>query len=153
MVVKNKSPIWSKEIRKFLEQWFSSLMEGIEQINDSMWPEILAFTEHACAHIHLDEFKQTWEKSEGFDDFLLELNKLGGEFFEKINENQLKATYTKCTCPFVQLGFINSPILCNCSPNWLAHKFEVILGKNVEVITEQSILRGAETCRFTILLD
>ncbi|MHA2226289.1 MAG: hypothetical protein ACXAC8_13860 [Candidatus Hodarchaeales archaeon] len=146
---------WDSEFKKFLKQWFSGLMEGMEQLNDETWPKILEMTGRACARVHAVElFQNTWENSENMDDFIIKINTaLGAKIYERIDDKTLSASYSQCYCPLVKHGLIDSPILCNCSPNWLIENFETILEKPVTVTTNRTIIRGAKTCNFTIAYD
>lgn len=143
---------WDAEFKSFLKEWFSGLIAGIEKLNDETWPKVLELTGRACARVHSGElFWETWEATHNIDDFLVEINKAYGEkVFKKIDEDTISVRYSKCTCPLVEHGLVDSPILCSCSPNWLAENFETILKKPATVITEKTILRGDKSCNFTI---
>jgi hypothetical protein len=155
------NPVWNndkgnfKKNKYFLQQWFSGLIEGIQGLDDETWPKILELTGRACARIHaVDLFQETWEKSKDLDSFLVNINSaLGEKVFHRINTNQINATYEKCSCPLVALELVDSPILCNCSPSWLIENFETILDAHIEVTTEQTILRGSDTCNFTLTIN
>jgi hypothetical protein len=146
---------WGAEFKHFLKEWFSGLLTGIERLNDNIWPEVLELTGRACAHIHSDVlFWETWEATRNLDDFLEKINESYGEkVFEMIDEDTISAHYSKCTCPLVEHGLVDSPLLCNCSPNWLVENFESILKKTVTVTTKNTILRGAKSCSFIISIS
>ncbi|MHA2330170.1 MAG: hypothetical protein ACXACR_16755, partial [Candidatus Hodarchaeales archaeon] len=84
---------WDSEFKKFLKQWFSGLMEGMEQLNDETWPKILEMTGRACARVHAVElFQNTWENSENMDDFIIKINTaLGAKIYERIDDKTLSA--------------------------------------------------------------
>lgn len=158
---RKSNPVWYNEKEEFmknkyfLQQWFSGLIEGIQELSDETWPKILELTGRACARIHaVDLFKETWVNSKNLDDFLLNINGvLGDKIFKKISRNQISVTYQKCSCPLVTLELVNSPVLCNCSPSWLIESFGAILDTSIEVTTDQTILRGADSCRFKITME
>ena len=54
-----------------------------------------------------------------------------------------------CFCPFVDKKLM-SVDFCNCSLGWQKNTYETIIGKKVDVTIDESILRGAERCSFTI---
>lgn len=58
-----------------------------------------------------------------------------------------------CICPLVQYGIIEqNPLLCECTKGWIQANFEILLGQPVSVAIQQSVLRGAKNCRFTVQL-
>lgn len=143
------------EKKNFLKLWFSGLMESLEKMNDEMWPRVLEMTGRACARVHaVDLFKKVWKDSGDLTEFIHKINNsLGEEVFKRIGEDEIEVTYKECYCPLVQLDLVSSPILCNCSPNWLTENFETILDKTVNITTKHTILHGADTCKFTISFD
>ena len=149
------NPEMDDEIRSFLVQWFSGLLEGIEKVNNETWPLILEMTGRACAKVHsTDLFKKIWAISDDIDDFINKINKeLDTITFKRNSKNEISVHYSKCSCPLVLYGLVNSPIMCNCSPNWIIENFETILNIPISVKTEQTILRGAKSCKFTISLN
>ncbi|MHA1977215.1 MAG: hypothetical protein ACW98I_09970 [Candidatus Hodarchaeales archaeon] len=136
----------------FLKEWFSGLMEGIEKLNDSTWPKVLEMTGRACAKVHsVKLFNQIWKDSTDFVDFLSLINLAMGEVvYKQIDDHTLTATYSECKCPLVKSGLVDSPVICECSPNWLLQNFEEILDTTVSIKTEKTILRGSENCVFVI---
>jgi hypothetical protein len=146
---------WDDNIKHFLKEWFLGLMAGIESLDDEIRPKVLEMTGRACARAHaVDLFQKTWEKTKNMDDFIPAINNaMGLEIYKKIDDKTLSAFYLKCYCPLVNIGLVNSPILCNCSPNWLLENFEAILDKQVTVITKNTVLRGADSCNFIISFD
>ena len=146
---------WDNKFKSFLKEWFSGLIEGIEKLNDETWPQVLEMTGRACAHVHYGElFKKTWESTKNVDNFIVKINEaMGEEIYKKLDNNTLSVSYSKCKCPLVRYGLIDSPLLCECSPNWLMGNFETIFGKSVSVITEKTILRGAKNCHFVISIE
>ena len=152
MVDSSKLLEWDNKFKVFLKEWFSGLIEGMEKINDETWPKVLEMTGRACARVHSGElFRKTWESTKNVDKFIIEINEaMGEEIYKKLDNSTLSASYSKCKCPLVRYNLIDSPLLCECSPNWLMENFETILGKSVSVITEKTILRGAKNCYFII---
>ena len=136
----------------FLKEWFSGLIKGIEALNDETWPKVLEMTGRACAKIHSsDLFLKIWGESKNLDEFLESMNQyIGEDIYRRIDSNTLKVSYSKCKCPLVNSGLVDSPLICGCSPNWLLENFEAILKTDLDITTEETILRGAENCRFTI---
>ncbi len=152
MIEKNLSLHSDDNFYIFLKKWFSGLMKGIEKHDDGTWPKILEMTGRACAQVHSgDLFKETWNKTKNLDDFIMSMNKhMNEEVYKRVDDTTLTVSYSKCKCPLVLSGLIDSPIICQCSPNWLIENFENILDTSVSVIAKDTILRGFTTCEFII---
>jgi predicted hydrocarbon binding protein len=155
--LREKSILTSTDINisHFLKEWFSGFFEGLEKLGDETWPSVLEMTGRACAQIHSGEiFKETWNNTQNLEEFCSNLNtKRNGEIYRKLNSHTLEVSYTRCKCPLVKFRLVDSPILCDCSPNWLAENLVSVLKKSVDVKTECTILRGAQYCRFIISIE
>ncbi|MFX0087491.1 MAG: hypothetical protein ACFFAU_17710 [Candidatus Hodarchaeota archaeon] len=152
MIEKNLSLYSDDNFYIFLKEWFSGLIKGIEKYDDGTWPKILEMTGHACAQVHSgDLFKETWNKTKNLDDFIITMNQhMNEEVYKRFDDTTLTVSYSKCKCPLVVSGLIDSPIICQCSPNWLIENFENILDRSISVIAKDTILRGSRTCEFII---
>ena len=139
------------EIKIFLKQWFSGLLEGKKHLSDEDWLKILEINGRACAHIHSGEmFWEIWEATRSIEGFIKKLNEIhNSEIYKKIDDNTIFVNYPDCRCPLVKFEIIKSPILCNCF-NWLEENFETILKRPVKVFTESTILKGDPSCNFYI---
>jgi hypothetical protein len=63
----------------------------------------------------------------------------------------VELTYQHCACDLVQNGYVNTPLLCECSRQSLLYNWEAVFGEGkVEVELLQSILGGGDCCRFAI---
>jgi hypothetical protein len=149
------NPEWDANTKHFLKEWFSGLMVSIENLDKEIRPKVLEMTGRACAQAHaVDLFRKTWETAKSIDDFIPAINKaMGIEIYKKIDDKTISAVYSKCYCPLVNIGLVNSPILCNCSPNWILENFEAILDKPITVTTKNTVLRGADSCNFIISME
>ncbi|UCE14660.1 MAG: hypothetical protein JSV04_05620 [Candidatus Heimdallarchaeota archaeon] len=152
MLKSENSIEWDDEFKSFLKEWFSGLMKGVQMLNDETWPNVLEMTGRACAHVHSGKtFWEIWESTRNVDTFLVKINEFMGEkIYKRLDDNTISVSYSNCKCPLVMYGLVDSPLICNCSPNWLIENFEAILGHPVTVTTEHTILRGATSCYFTI---
>lgn len=54
-----------------------------------------------------------------------------------------------CFCPFVDMSKMSKDF-CNCSLGWQKETFKTIMGKEVTGQIDSSVLRGGESCNFTI---
>lgn len=152
---KQKEHPWELWIKDFLKQWFEGLMEGLNSVDESTRKKILEFTGRKCAKTHaLEIFKKAKSESKNLAEIITNLNKgFDQKIYKLIDDKVIEATYPKCYCPLVDLGLINSFMLCNCSFNWLVENFEYIFGKNEIVVTKnKSVLSGDEHCSFIVTL-
>lgn len=94
------------------------------------------------------------EKHKGHvDDFIHESQQTSGETISFDREKGIIKVVgperTTCFCPLVNCR--TSPkIICNCSVGWLQYAYETLLGKPVEVILLESVLRGGKRCSVEI---
>ena len=106
----------------------------------------------ACAGRHA---KLEAAKHKGhLDGWLEALSKWIGPENVRKDGNSIWIVYSKCFCPLVK----DSPPLlsytyCNCSRGWLKEVFETVLERPVEVKLEDSVMRGGNQCRFSVILS
>lgn len=86
-------------------------------------------------------------------------------FFEKLNDvdgvitqilevgKKYNLYFEKCTCKLHTEGYVNSPILCECSRQSVIYVMNS-LWNNQEIDVEicSTILRGQENCKFSIIV-
>ncbi len=77
----------------------------------------------------------------------------GNGYFGKVIETGrvYELGYKRCTCPKVLSGQIADPDLCNCSRQSILYILGCLEpGSDFEVEIMETVLRGAEHCRFRI---
>ena len=77
----------------------------------------------------------------------------GNGYFGKVIEagHIYELGYEKCTCPKVQSGQVTDPNQCNCSRQSILYVLNCLEPNSTfEVEILETILRGAEHCRFQI---
>jgi predicted ArsR family transcriptional regulator len=114
--------------------------------------KILENLGRACAKEHAASF----EKFKGDpESFLGDLKKNWAERTEYDKKTKTMKVIGKkqesCFCPFVDKSMTPKDF-CNCSIGFNKESFETVLGQPVDVIIEESILRGGERCSFVINL-
>lgn len=57
-----------------------------------------------------------------------------------------------CLCPLVKMK-VTPTDFCNCSLGWQKEAFKIITGKSITAEINETLLRGAERCSFTIGLE
>ncbi len=74
-------------------------------------------------------------------------------FFAEIIEpgRVYEVGYPRCVCPAVLSGGVRDPAHCECSRQSVLYILETLLpGKTVTVETVETVLDGAEKCRFRV---
>jgi hypothetical protein len=148
-------PELEEGLRRFLEQWFSGLMEGLEGVGDSARTAILRACGKGCARSYTCEvFKQARAQGKDMEGFLAALaERFSGATYEILGPDAILVQYTECGCDLVVQGLVDSPLLCECSAHNLRDNFESALGIPVTVRLESSILAGADRCSLLVSLS
>jgi predicted hydrocarbon binding protein len=146
----------SKEQMGALKEWFTVLINTIEEQPQEIREKLLSVCGSACAGHAIDAFKKVYSESNNLEEYLQNLNtKLckGEDVYRYVSENTIEVAYPRCFCPIVGFKLITSPILCNCSSSWLKTNLEATLDKTVEVRKISTALSGNSTCSFKIKLS
>jgi len=139
---------------KHSERWIAWLIAALdEHVDEGTKVKILEQCGRQCqSESFVKKARKIYEKSEDTAEFL--------ENFGKVYKNlhregeKVYIIYPKCYCPNVNkipTGKL-SATYCNCSRGWAKALFEGALGKPVDVIMEESIVKGDEQCKFRIIL-
>jgi hypothetical protein len=91
-------------------------------------------------------------ESQDMGDFIIKLNEqhIGGGRLN-LRGNLIEAGYDRCYCGSVSAGKERMSLTyCYCSTGWYKRLFEEVLSRPVQVEILQSIINGADTCRFLI---
>ncbi len=144
-----------KELRHFMEYWFEGLVQGLGEIDEPSQKRIMSACGKACADSYTAEvFREARQNSTDMDSFLRNLaSRFPGGQYERVGDNLIKATYRRCGCDLVRLGWVNAPIFCECSAANLRENLEQALGVPVQVTIESSILRGGACCTLIAILQ
>jgi predicted ArsR family transcriptional regulator len=137
-----------KDFHHFLTYWFSGLMKGLEELDDSSRNKILRECGKSCSQSYTAQiFREAKENSSDIDSMLKNLAKrFPGSTYERKGSNIIEVTYDKCGCDLVRLGLVKSPNWCQCSAFSLQENFQQVLGVPVSVEIQASILNGAKQC-------
>ncbi|MDD4096423.1 MAG: hypothetical protein PHP22_09310 [Oscillospiraceae bacterium] len=137
----------------FLKIWFT----GFEQAIHMMKPEERDRLMRPCAKACSDSypalmFAQAYAGAVDRDEFFESLQTLmKGLSIEKQEDGSAIFSYPCCYCDLYNMGYLSSPILCECSRLNLIANFESAMGKDcVDVTLLQSILGGAESCKLLV---
>ncbi|MFB3895055.1 MAG: hypothetical protein ACE14V_02015 [bacterium] len=146
--------IIDKDFHHFLAYWFSGLMKGLEELDDSSRDKVLHECGIACSQSYTARiFQEVKEHNRDLDSMLKELaHRFPGSTYTRIDVNTIKVTYAKCGCDLVRLGLVKSSTLCQCSAFSLQSNFQQVLGIPVTVTVKSSILNGAKQCILIVTL-
>ena len=140
----------------FLKYWFAGFERSLQNFDEKNRENILKECGKSCSdsytkQIYIDEYKA----SHCIDDFLCRLKNRFPEIgFRVVKENKIiELTYNFCACDLVKNGYINNPLLCECSRQSLLYNWGSVLGQGkVKIELQQSILGGNSCCKFVIYL-
>lgn len=136
------------------EKWITRLIAGLdEHVDETTRAAILEQCGRQCqSPAFIKKAKDIYKKSSNIDDFL--------HRFEQVYKNlhregsDVYIVYPKCYCPQVNKipkGKL-SGTYCNCSRGWAKALFEGALDRPVEVVMEESIIKGDKQCRFRVII-
>jgi predicted ArsR family transcriptional regulator len=139
---------------KRLEKWITCLIAGLdENVDEKTIVKVLEECGRQCqSENFVKKAHNIYQKSKNMNEFLDKLGKVY-KHLHKEGDN-VYIIYPKCYCSFVNKMPPQklSATYCNCSRGWAKALFEGALGRPVEVVMEESILKGDNQCRFRIIL-
>lgn len=113
--------------------------KAVRCVKDTVLPEQMRqFRSCGCS---LDEQYRQYGETEGF--------------FAKVLEpgRRYELGYPRCVCPEVLSGGEKDPAHCECSRQSILYILETLLpGKSIQVERMETVLEGAERCRFTVTI-
>lgn len=139
---------------KRLDNWLVALIDALdEQVDEETRALVLERCGRRCQTQSLvKKAHGIYKKSKSVDEFLTEFGRVYRHLHRE--NGNVYIVYPRCYCTFVNkmpAGRV-SATWCNCSRGWAKALFEGALGRPVEVMTEQTIVRGDKQCKFRIIL-
>jgi hypothetical protein len=140
----------------FLTYWFAGFQKALSRIDDKSKKKILKECGQACSdsytrQVFLDAKSNAASESEFIDNLKKAFPEIVIEIIEK--DRVYGITYTFCACDLIKEGYISAPAFCECSRCSLQYNWEALYGEgHVEVEMIQTILEGADCCRFIVTL-
>jgi predicted hydrocarbon binding protein len=139
---------------KRMERWIACLIAGLDtNVDEGTTIKVLEQCGRQCqSESFVKKARDIYQRSESMNEFLDKLGKLY-KHLHKEGDN-VYIIYPKCYCSFVNKIPPRklSATYCNCSRGWAKALFEGALGRPVEVVMEQSIVKGDDQCKFRIIL-
>ena len=141
-------------MRKRLEKWISCLIDGLdEHVDEDTKVKVLEQCGRQCqSQRFVEKAHKIYEKSGNIDEFLDEFMKVYKNL--RMEDSKIYIVYPKCYCFHVNKIPQEkiSSTFCNCSRGWAKELFEGALGRQVDVLIEESIVNGNKQCKFQIVL-
>jgi len=139
---------------KRLERWITCLMAGLDDsVDEETLVKVLEQCGRRCqSESFIKKARGIYQKSKNMDEFLDRLGKVYKHLHRE--GDNVYIVYPKCYCSFVNKipSEKLSATYCNCSRGWAKALFEGALEQPVEVVMEESIVKGDDRCRFRIIL-
>ncbi len=108
-----------------------------------------------CVQNFLGVAEEVKKNSKSVEDIVKNLNeKLGAKLF-KMDGKEIHSTLNRCFCHW-GVKETKEPIsvtYCHCSLGWMKTLFKTLLDKPVKVDLLQSVITGADSCKFIIHLN
>ena len=141
-------------------RWLTTLLKEVSQLPGDRGVSMLekCGKDCSCAMGTAEKAKEIRGNATDPEDIdsLLELFKkemfTESPLYREGDDIHLIYTHKECECPLVSKGKISDPFSCNCTRGHTKAIFEALLGGPVEVVLEESILRGHPRCKQTIRL-
>jgi predicted ArsR family transcriptional regulator len=137
-------------------KWIAVLMNDLDaQLGEDLVRQVMEDCGKECiGQSILTRAKQLKQQATDLDDLLERLNQvhIGGGLLHREGD-KIFAAYTSCYCGSVSKT--RQPIstsYCQCSCGWYKQLFESILEKPVRVELVDSIIHGADACKFVIYI-
>ncbi len=139
---------------KRMERWIIRLIAGLDEyVDEETRAKVLKQCGRQCiSQSFVKKARGIYQKSENLDEFLDEFEKVYKHLHRE--GDKVYIIYPKCYCSQVNKippGKL-SATYCNCSRGWAEALFAGALGRPVEVIMEESIVKGDKQCKFRIVL-
>ncbi|MBN1181284.1 MAG: hypothetical protein JXB49_03285 [Bacteroidales bacterium] len=135
----------------FVQKRMAKLMGILDQkLDKETTEEVLEMLGRECANESIDKhFTKYKGNIQGFFDAIKEW----GDEASYDEENGIIRIKGKkmdsCFCPFVDKNLMSTDF-CNCSLGWQKQLYETLLDKKVDVTIDSSVLRGGDSCCFSI---
>lgn len=141
-----------QEQEHFLKHWVGGVFAGIEDLDNAAQERFFTACGQACGDSYTVRiFREAQAESSSLESFL---TRLGEKFpeasYRLFDDGQIEVTYHACGCDLVRLGWVKTPLLCQCSLRNLAYNFSQALSREVRVECKQSILMGDDFCKFFV---
>jgi hypothetical protein len=155
-ILQSRPPFDSLTTSGQRSKWIENLMKCLNEVlGDETARQVMQACGTQCiGQSTLEKVKRLQRGCGSLDDLLERLNQahIGGGKMHREGE-VIYASYERCYCGSVSKGRQSiSATYCSCSCGWYQQLFETLLEKPVQVELVDSIIHGADICRFIIHL-
>ena len=135
--------------------WFTGFEEGLAALEEGERETLLRCCAENCLQMGmLDFYRGVQERTGGgIDEFFQALGEMGGLGTEIVRPGkEFWLIFRQCTCSLHTQGYMQTNLLCECSRQSVLHILrELWPGRSFRVDAEDTILNGAQDCRFHIV--
>ncbi len=136
------------------KEFFKNLEDGIvELLQDEQAKVFRQCAENCASSFVLQEMRRQFEECGCSLDTQYKKYGRTEYFYADIIEpgRIYEIGYPKCFCPLVEAGFVKSAVHCECSRQSIIFVLQNLLpDKTIEVETIETVLSGAEKCKFRV---
>ncbi len=137
-----------------IKDWFKGFEKGITRLAQEQRESFFQECGKNCVKGEVfDIYKQLYEKAGGdLDLFFQKINDLPGvkgEIIQKGREYNL--CFSQCVCHLHTAGYVNTPLLCECSRQSVLYTMHALWqDKSFVIEVRGTILRGDKECKLNI---
>ena len=137
-----------------IANWFKGFEKGIERLTAEEKERFFSECGKNCVNSGvLAVYRGLYEDAQGdMDTFFLKANELPGVRGEVVEPGQVyHLCFLECTCGLCKEGYVNTPLLCECSRQSVLYSLRCLWkDADFRVTLSHSILRGAGDCNMRI---
>lgn len=139
--------------KDFFTAWFKGLRDGLDGMDEASRGLLLGSCARHCAESHpMELYRKARAAAEDLGGFFRLLGQEDGiTVIEGEPGRSWHVCYEACGCDLVTEGYMDSPLLCDCSRQSLLYCLEQVLPRrSVEVKREHTVLEGCGKCSFLV---
>jgi len=144
-------------VDEHLKYWFKGFENAIEHMEKQERESFLFECAKNCVNRGVRNlYGNLYDKVNGdMDLFFKEINNIENVKSEIIESGKkYYMLFKKCTCTLHNEGYMDSPLLCECSRQSVIYVFNSIMSnKDFDVAICSTILRGGTECKFSIQIN
>lgn len=135
-------------------KWFKGFEKGIATLSQAQRETFFCECgKHCVENGVLPIYKQLYEEVKGdMDAFFIRANEFDGVKGEIVcSHKSYNLCFSECTCHLHSNGYVNTPLLCECSRQSVLYAMHTLWKKRqFDVTLVGSILRGDKECKLNI---
>ncbi|WP_297423868.1 DUF6144 family protein [Clostridium sp.] len=139
---------------EFLKSWTNNLVDTLEkELGKELSEKVIENCGRICANEcgamkEVEEIIKSLGDTDSVDIIIEKMNKGFCEGRLRKEGNTITIVYKQCNCP--NRKHVESNSYCMCTRGWAKEVFEKVIGKDVDVVLEEAIAWGDESCKVII---